>query len=126
MLSSVLHHVGLSCIISSNKQTKYHVEENNPNCLDSCPWYNTTICYKLNGTGIEYFIQNSRTDIYNIMCSINAHNMQQPTYVDDAISSIGILIPTNSTIATLKSIGATLNFIDCWLKHFQHNYKERL
>ena len=45
----------------------------------------------------EYFIRNVRTDIYNIMCSINAHDKQQPTYVDDTRSGGSILIPKNTT-----------------------------
>ena len=37
------------------------------------PWYNTSICKKLNGKVFEGFIRNARTDRYNIMCSIDAH-----------------------------------------------------
>ena len=54
--------MGLSWIISSRKQMKYEVEENDPYCLSKCPWYNTTICYKFHITLLEYFIRNSRTD----------------------------------------------------------------
>ena len=46
---------------------------------------------------------------------------KQTTSVDDAGSKGGIEIPKDEKIASLKSLGATLNFIDCWLKNFQHN-----
>ena len=35
------------------------------------------------------------------MCSITAHDKQQPTYVDDASSGGGRSIPKNSTTAAL-------------------------
>ena len=70
-----------------------------------------------------YFLRNDITYRYNLICSINTHDRQQPTYVDDESSSGGIVIPNNATTAALKSLGATLKFIDFWLKHFQHNYQ---
>ena len=60
------------------------------------------------------------------MCSITAYDRQQPTYVDDARSAGGIAIPKNETTVALKSLGATLNVIDFWIKHFKQNYQERL
>ena len=49
------------------------------------------------------------------MCSIIAHNKQQPLYDDDEIS-IGVRpIPKNSTTEALVELGATINFIDCWI-----------
>ena len=60
------------------------------------------------------------------MCSITAHYKQQPTYVENASSGGGRAIPKNATLAELQSLGATLNFIDFWLKNFQHNYQVRL
>ena len=39
-----------------------------------------------------------RIDRYNIMCSIIAHDKQQPAYVDDEISGGGRPIPKNETI----------------------------
>ena len=42
------------------------------------PWYNTSICNKLNGKVFEGFIRNARTDRYNIMCSIDAHEKEHP------------------------------------------------
>ena len=89
VLNSVLYHVGLSWIITSNKHIKYETEEKIPDWLNKGPWYNTTICSKLYGTVFKYYIRNDRTKIYNIMCSITAHDRKQPTYVDDASSSGG-------------------------------------
>ena len=37
------------------------------------PWYNTYICRKLHGTVFEEFIRNARTDRYNLVCYIDAH-----------------------------------------------------
>ena len=58
------------------------------------------------------------------MCSINSHNRQQSTYVDDSRSAGGRAIPKNATTTALKSLGATLNFIYFWIKHFQHDYQK--
>ena len=126
MLNSLLHHVGLSWIISSNKKMKYETEENNPDGLNKGPWYNTTIFSKLHVTVFEYFIRNARTNRYNLMFYITAHDRKQPTYVDDARSTGGIETPKNLTTAALKPLGATLHFIYFWLRHFQHNYQEML
>ena len=88
-----------------------------------CPWYNTAICYKWHGTVFEDFIRNAMIVRYNIMCSITSHDKQQPTYVDYASVGGGKSIPKNPTTTGLQSLRETLNFIDCWLKHFQHNYQ---
>ena len=37
------------------------------------PWYNTSICKKLHGNVFYGFIKNARTDIFNIMCSIDEY-----------------------------------------------------
>ena len=47
------------------------------------PRYNTAICYTLHGKLFEDFIKDERTDSYHIMCSIIAHNKQQPLYEDE-------------------------------------------
>ena len=123
VLSKVLHHVVLSSIIPSIKQMKYGIKENNhPDWLNKGPRYNTAICSNLNGTVFDDFIRNDITYRCNIMCSITAHNKLQPTYVDDASSGGGRAIPKNETTAALESLGATLNFIDFWLKLFHNNY----
>ena len=84
MLNTVLCHMGFSRIIYSNKKMKYDTEENNyPNWLNKGPWYNIDICSKCFGTNFEDSIRNDRTDIYNLICSITAHDKQQHKYVDD-------------------------------------------
>ena len=56
------------------------------------------------------------------MCFLVAHDRVEPDYKDDG-SSIGDReIPNDATIKTLKSLGATFNFIDIWLKMLRENY----
>ena len=73
----------------------------------------------------ECFIKNTRTDKYNLICSIFSHDKQQPTYVDGESSGLDRPIPKNETTEALKSLVYTLSFIDCWSKLFHHNYEER-
>ena len=61
---------------------------NNLDWFDTGPCYNKNICSKLYGTTFEDFITQARTDRYNIMCSLVAHDMLQDDYKDDE-SSIG-------------------------------------
>ena len=100
---------------------KYAIKENSPVWLNKVPWYNTSIFSKCNGTVFEDFIWNFRTDKYDLMCYITTPDKQQSTCVDYAISDVGREIHKNETKTELKPIGATLEFIDCWIKHFQHN-----
>ena len=59
------------------------------------------------------------------MCSLVAHDKNQPAYEDDE-SSIGDMpIPKNVTTEALEALGATLNFIDVWIKLFEENYDAR-
>ena len=60
------------------------------------------------------------------MCYITSHYIQQPTYVDDTSNAGGRSILDNATNTALKPLGATLNFDDCWLKQYQHNYQDIL
>ena len=54
---------------------KYDIKENNhPDWLNKGPRYNTYIYYKLHATVFDDFIRNDRTEIFNIMCSITAHD----------------------------------------------------
>ena len=64
----------------------YDAKENNPYWLNKCPWYNTAICSKLHGTVFEDYIRKIRTERYNIMFYITAHDKLLPTYVYDASS----------------------------------------
>ena len=70
----------------------------------------------------EDFIKHARTDIYHLMCSIIAHDKQQPSYEYKESSILDRPITNNEKIEELEALGSTFNFIDCWLKLFHHNY----
>ena len=59
------------------------------------------------------------------MCSLVSHDKIQPAYEDDEISIRDRSIPKNATTEGLESLGATINFIDKWLKLFEENYDAR-
>ena len=73
----------------------------------------------------EYFSAQARTYIYNIMCPLVAHDKMQPYYEDDEISLGDRSIPKDATPESLGALGATINFIDIWLKLFLENYDAR-
>ena len=116
VLNTVSHHIGMSRIIKANKQLEYYTEKNNSDWITCGPWYNTSICEKLDGKCFEDFITIARTDRYNIMCSIDSHENKNPSEHDDGISGGGYQIPLNSTPESLVSPSETINFIGCWLK----------
>ena len=75
VLNTVFHHVSMSWIISSNDEIKYEIDEiNNQEWLNKGLWYNTDLCSRLHGSLFEDFITHVRTDIYNPMCSLAAHD----------------------------------------------------
>ena len=76
------------------------------------PWQNKNICSKLYGTAFEGFIKQARTDRYNIMCSLVAHDSMQDNKQDDESSIGDRVIPNDATVKALKLLGATFNFID--------------
>ena len=59
------------------------------------------------------------------MCSLVEHDKIQIAYEDDEISIGDRSIPKKETTKALKALGATLNFIDIWLKLFVENYDAR-
>ena len=126
VLNAILHYVGMLWIISSNKEMKYEIDKNNHQYwLNKGTWYSTSIYLKLHGSIFEDFITHARTDRYNLMCYLVAHDKMQPNY-EDYESSIGdISIPKYATIKSLKALGATLNFIDIWNKLLIDNYDAR-
>ena len=69
----MLHRVGMIWIIENHDQLQYDVDIQNSDLLTGGPLYNTSTCKKLHGKLFEVFIINSRTDRYNIMCSIDAY-----------------------------------------------------
>ena len=50
---------------------------------------------------------------------------QQHFYDDEEISIVDRPIPNNTITESLKALVTTLNFIDCWIKIFHHNYEVR-
>ena len=106
VLNAILYHVGMSWIIRSNKEMKYEIEENNhQDWLNKGPWYNTSICLKLHRGIFEYFITHTRTDRYNLMCSLVEHDKIQPAYEDDISSIVDRSILKNETTKALKLLG---------------------
>ena len=59
------------------------------------------------------------------MCFLVAHDKIQPYYKDDESSLGNKSIYKDSTPKALGAFGATLNFIDIWLKLFLDNYSAR-
>ena len=59
------------------------------------------------------------------MCSLVSHDKIQPAYEYDERGIVDRSIPKNATTKSLKALGATLNFIDIWLKPFVGNYDAR-
>ena len=105
---------------------KYEIDENNhQDWWNKGPWYNRSICFKFHGSMFEYFITNARTDRYTLMCSLVAHDKIQPDHEDDENSIGDRSIPKDVTTKVIKALGATLNFIDIWIKLFLENYDAR-
>ena len=53
------------------------------------------------GKLFEYFIRHEIIDRYNLMCSIIAHDKEQPSYEDEEISIGDRPIPKNEKIEAL-------------------------
>ena len=93
-------------------------KNNHQNWLNKVHWYNTSICYKLRGSRFEDFITQAITDRYNLTCSLFAHDKLQPDYKYDESSIGDRSIPDNATTKSLEALGATIDFVDIWLKLF--------
>ena len=70
----------------------------------------------------EGFIRNARTDRYNIMCDIDAHENNNPSEHDYGSSGGGYPLPSHSTTEELVLLGATIYFIGFWLKTLEQNF----
>ena len=95
VLNIVLHHVGMLWIVKTNQQLEYGIDKNNKDRITYGTWYNTSICKKLHGTVFGKYTRTTRTDKCNIMCSIDAHEKQQPSSVDDGRSGGGNALSSN-------------------------------
>ena len=89
----MLQPVGMLWIIETHEKLKYDMDKNNSDCMTGGTWYNTYICKKLHGNLFEGFIINSRTDRYNIMCAIYAHEKNIPSEHDYGSSIFGYPLP---------------------------------
>ena len=56
------------------------------------------------------------------MRSLVTHDRLEPDYKEDESSIGDRAIPNNATVKELKSLGATFNFIDIWIKLLRENY----
>ena len=72
----------------------------------------------------EGFIRNTRTGRYNFMCSIDSHGKYNQSSCDDVSSGGGCSLPSNSTTEELVLLGATMDFIGCWIKSLKQNMLE--
>ena len=117
LFNKILHHVSMIWIIENNEDLKYDVEIQNSDWITGGTWYNTYICKKLHGKIFDTFIINAITDRSDIMCSIDAYEREhQSSRCDDGSSGEGCPLPITSTTEALESLGATIDFIVCWLK----------
>ena len=87
-------------------------KSNHLDWLNKGTWYNKNISSKLHGIKFEEFITQARTDRYNIMCYLVAHNRLKTYYKDDEISIDDRAITNDATVKELKSLGATFNYIE--------------
>ena len=101
------------------------MDKHNSNFMTGGPWYDTYICKKIHGNLLEGFIINARTDRYNIIFFIDAHEKKYLSERDDGSSGGGYPLPSNSTTEALYLLSATIDFIDCCLKVLEHNLLER-
>ena len=71
--------------------------KHNSDWITGGTWYKTSICEKLHGKMFEEIIRNERSDRYNIVCSIDAHEKNNPSEHDYGRSGGGYPTPLNST-----------------------------
>ena len=72
-------------------------KNNNQDWLNKGPWCNISICLKLHGSMFDDFITQARTDIYNLMCYLVAHDRLKLDYKYDGSSIGDRSIPDNET-----------------------------
>ena len=101
VLNTMLHRVGMLCIIATHEQLQYDMDKHNSDWMTSGTCYNISIYKKLHGKVFEGFIINTRSYRYNIMCSIDIHEKYHPSSCADGSSSGGCPLPSNSTTEEL-------------------------
>ena len=60
--NTMLHHVGMLCIIETHEKLQYDMDKHNSECMIGSTWYNTSFCKKLYEKLFQGFIINARTD----------------------------------------------------------------
>ena len=126
VLNAILHHLGMSWIISSNDEMKYEINKiNHQIWFNKGTWYNKSIWSMLHGSLFEDFITHARTNRYDLMCSLVLHDKELPDYEDDESSIGDRIIPKHVTAEELEELGDTINFIDIWLKLLEENCDAR-
>ena len=83
----------------------------------------TYIFAKIHVKVFEAFIRNARTDRYNLMCSIDAHEKNAPEKYD-GINIGRNPIRLNSTTEAIVSLSVTIEFIGCWMRGIEHTFLE--
>ena len=97
VLDTMLHHVGMLCIIETHEHSQYDMDKHNSGWMSGGFWYNISIGKKSHGNVIEVFIRNARTNRYNIMCSIDVNEKNNPSEHDGGSIGGGYPLPSNST-----------------------------
>ena len=126
VVNAILYHVGMFWIFCSNEEMKYEIDKSDhQDWLNKVTWYNTGICSRLHGSLFEYFITHTRTDRYNLVCSLVSHAKKEPAYEDEGSIIGDRIIPKHVTTEALEALGVTLDFIEIWLKLLDGNYEIR-
>ena len=110
VLTTVLHHVDMSCIIETSQRLEYDIDKHNPYWITYGPLYNKFIFTKLYGTVFEKYIRDARTDRYNIMCSIYECDKKNTSSVNYFSNSFGNKSRSSLTIEALFSLGEKIEF----------------
>ena len=58
------------------------------------------------------------------MCSIDTHEKQQTSYVDDGSSGGGNALKSNATTVSLILLSVKFDLIACWIKFLDSNYTQ--
>ena len=64
--------------------------------MNKVPWYNTTICSKLNNQIFKDYFKTGGKDSYALMCAVGAYYKEHVSILDDAINGSGIPMPSMS------------------------------
>ena len=65
--------------------------------MDKDPWYNTTICMKLNGQSFKYYFKSERKDGYELMFYFDAYDKYYVSVLGGESSGSGRPMPSKSS-----------------------------